>query len=80
MAKRNFQKGTEEWQMLADFNRLQSDFWQVEDNDSYWNGLMTAISDFCSKYEEIDSVYSKSISLGFLDAQEEKLRVMKGIV
>ena len=76
--QQKFEKGTELWQMMADFNRFQSDFWNVEKSDEYWNNFMQKMNELAKKYENFDKIYIQNILLAFMNIQEEKVRLLQG--
>lgn len=44
------QKGTEEWSLFTDFWKLTQDLWGIEDTETYWQGVRSAVEAFASKY------------------------------
>ena len=72
--KKQFQKGTEEFMMFADFYELCKRFWIPEDTDEYWEELVTESQKFSQKY---DSVYARHFAQGLIGALEEVNRKEK---
>lgn len=66
--EKQFQKGTEEFMMFADFYNLCKRFWIPEDTDKYWEELVTETGKFSRKY---DSVYARHLAMGLMGALEE---------
>ena len=66
--EKQFQKGTEEFLMFADFYELCKRFWIPEDTEEYWEALVSASQKFSEKY---GSVYAKHLAMGLIDALEE---------
>lgn len=72
--QKKFEKGSEDWQMLADFNRLQSDFWIPEDSDEYWDNLIVRACEIAEKYKNYDYTYVSLMFDSFLEMQQIKLK------
>ena len=50
MAKAEFPKGSEEYQMFVDYWNLCKKFWIVENNEEYWDSLIAEADKFYKKY------------------------------
>lgn len=44
------QKGSEEWNLFMDFWELTQGVWGVEDTETYWQGVRSAVEAFTKKY------------------------------
>lgn len=66
--EKQFQKGTEEFQMFADFYELCKKFWIPEEADEYWEKLLYESESFYRKY---NSAYAKHLAIGLLEALDE---------
>lgn len=51
MSEVKFYKGSEEWQMFMDYWNLCQKYWDPEDNDAYWESLISEADSFYKKYE-----------------------------
>lgn len=70
MAEVKFGKGSEEWMMFTEFWQLCQKYWNPENNDSYWDGLVTDVDAFYKKFSQIE--LSKELALSFIRSQEIK--------
>lgn len=50
MAGKKFSKGSKEWQMFMDYWNLCQKFWEPEDNDQYWEQVISEADAFYRKY------------------------------
>lgn len=76
MASVKFNKGSEEWLMFMDFWNLCQEYWNPENNDNYWDGMVNRVDEFYKKYSDIE--LSKELALSFIRAQEVKFTT-KGV-
>ena len=44
------EKGSEEWYMFMDYWNICKAFWDVQDSDDYWKGLIANLNVFLKKY------------------------------
>lgn len=65
-----FNKGSKEWQMFVDFWNMCQKYWEIEDNDNYWQGLVDDAECFTEKYKEID--LSVKLAMAFIETCEAK--------
>ena len=69
--EKQFQKGTEEFMMFADFYELCKRFWIPEDTEEYWEALVNESQKFSRKY---GSVYARHFAMALIRALEELSR------
>lgn len=50
--KGNIGKGTEAFRFFGDLYKLAGDFWMIESNESYWDGLIQASDELLNKYKD----------------------------
>lgn len=50
MAGTKFSKGSEEWQLFMDYWALCQKYWEPEENDAYWDSLISEADIFYKKY------------------------------
>lgn len=71
MARKNIQRGSEEFEMFTDFWNLYKDHAIVEDNDTYFNLVIDAADQFYKKY---NTEFSKELAVAFLNEIERKYK------
>lgn len=57
-----------DFQMFSDYYKIYQDFYEPEDTDEYWLGLIRAIDEFYAKY---DSKFARKIAIAYVDSREE---------
>lgn len=78
MAAKKFERGSELYMMMNDLLRLFQETWETEDGE-YWQTLIDKINHFVEVYKVVDDVFAREIMLAYLDVQEEKHRIKKGL-
>lgn len=63
------EKGTEEWMFWSEFFQFAKKYWDVKNDDEYWQLL---IRDADRLYKKYKSYLSKKFILAFLDIQSRK--------
>lgn len=77
MASKKFEKGSPEWEMFSDYWLLCQKYWEVEENDEYWNEAMQEAKEFRKKYERTNPIFSMEITLAFISTIDKKYKDMK---
>ncbi|WP_304841260.1 hypothetical protein [Phocaeicola sartorii] len=70
MASVKFEKGSREWYMFQDYWKLCQKFWIPEDNDEYWESVVSETNDFYEKYKDV--MLTKWITLELINCLEKK--------
>lgn len=78
MAAKKFERGSELYMMMNDLLRLFQETWETEDGE-YWQALIDKINHFVEVYKVVDDVFVREIMLSYIDIQEEKYRIKKGL-
>ena len=76
MAEKKFSKGSEEWQMFMDYWALCQKYWEPEDNDEYWDSLITETDVFYDKYK---TDFSRSLAMALVNETERKNHICKKV-
>ena len=71
MASKKLPRGTPEFEMFGEFYNLVQEFYEVENTDEYWDGLIDKIGKLLDKYGR-DNL-ARYLCRGFADYQEHKL-------
>lgn len=74
MAEAKFRNGSEEWQLFVDYWSLCQKYWEPENNDDYWEGVVKDTDDFYKKY---NSDFSRALALVLIDELESKIKNQK---
>lgn len=69
MAKAEFPKGSEEYQMFVDYWNLCKKFWIVENNEEYWDSLIAETDKFYKKYR---TAFSRALAVELANELERK--------
>ena len=64
------EKGSEEWYMFMDYWNICKAFWDVQDSDDYWKGLIANLNVFLKKYNY--DFFAKQLSFSLADYLEYK--------
>ena len=64
--RKKLEKQDKEWQMFADYYKIYQDFYEPEDNDKYWEALMTASCEFANKY---NTEFAKNIMIEYMESR-----------
>lgn len=63
-----FTKGTKELGMMNDFLTFIQKFWKVEQEDSYWDGMIDSANGLLEKYNDNNLT---ALLVGFVEAKEK---------
>ena len=72
--EKKFAKGSSEWMMFMDYWALCQKYWEPDDNDDYWESVVTETDVFYRKY---NSEFPKSLALTLVNELERKSRTRK---
>ena len=65
--RKELKKGDVEYDLFNDYWKLTKEFNIPEDNDEYWESLISAVNEFYKKY---NSQYAKDLVLAFTASRE----------
>ena len=65
--RKELKKGDIEYEMFNDYWQIMKQYNIPEDNDEYWESLVSAGDEFCEKY---DSQYARDLVLAFMASRE----------
>lgn len=65
--RKELKKGDAEYDLFNDYWKLTKEFNIPEDNDEYWESLISAVNEFYKKY---NSQYAKDLVLAFTTSRE----------
>lgn len=71
MASKKLPRGTPEFEMFGEFYNLVQEFYEVEDTDEYWDGLIYKSGKLIDKYGRYS--LARYLCSGFADYQGHKL-------
>lgn len=75
MAATKFEKNSTLWHLFVDFWTICQELWKVEDNDAYWNEVVTKTRKFTEKYNGYEfAVRLASALIDELDCKHEGRR------
>ena len=66
--RKQLTKADAEFQMFSDYYKIYQDFYEPEESDSYWDGLIAAIDEFYNKYK---TKLAKELAIAYLNSREE---------
>lgn len=71
MATKKFEKGSEEWQFFNDYYKFRQQFYEADNNEEWFQGMVNAGDELISKYANtsIDK-YVQSLVLSHLEDVE----------
>ena len=72
--RKELKNGDAEYDLFNDFWKLTKEFNIPEDNDEYWESLVSAGDEFCKKY---DSQYARDLVLAFMASRENMWKSLK---
>ena len=72
--RKELKKGDTEYDLFNDYWKLTKEFNIPEDNDEYWESLVSASDEFCEKY---DSQYARDLVLAFMTRRETMWKSLK---
>ena len=72
--RKELKKGDTEYDLFNDYWKLTKEFNIPEDNDEYWENLVSAGDEFCEKY---DSQYARDLVLAFMTSRENMWKSLK---
>ena len=67
--KKRLDKTTIEFQMFADYWKIVQDFYEPEDDESYWSKLIKETNEFYNKYK---TDFAKALIMAFDNEIERK--------
>ena len=77
MAAKKFDRGSEEWTMLADFNRIQSDCWIAELTEDYLETVKDNCIAFRERFKNYDYAYADIFSCALMDLIDMRINVLR---
>lgn len=72
--RKELKKGDIEYEMFNDYWQIMKQYNIPEDNDEYWESLVSAGDAFCEKY---DSQYARDLVLAFMTSRENMWKSLK---
>lgn len=75
--KKTFDRGSDEWVMLADFNRIQSDCWIPELTEEYLETVKDSCVAFCEKFNGYDYAYASIMSCALMDIIDIRINALR---
>lgn len=66
--RKQLTKADAEFQMFTDYYKIYQDFYEPEDDDNYWQGLIRAVDTFYKKY---NTKFAKDLAIAYLNSREE---------
>ena len=72
--QKNVSRGSEEFQMFTDYFALYKKYGEVENNDQYWEELLTELNAFCEKYKNVKKEFSREIALALSNELEREYK------
>ena len=72
--RKELEKGDTEYDLFNDYWKLTKEFNIPEDNDEYWESLISAVNEFYKKY---NSQYAKDLVLAFMASRENMWKSFK---
>lgn len=72
--RKELKKGDMEYDLFNDYWKLTKEFNIPEDNDEYWESLISAVNEFYKKY---NSQYAKDLVLAFTTSRENMWKSFK---
>lgn len=71
MATKKFEKGSEEWQFFNDYYKFRQQFYEADNNEEWFQGMVKAGDELISKYANTSiAKYVQSLVLGHLEDVE----------
>lgn len=68
------EKGTEAWMFWSEFFQFCKKYWEVKEDEEYWEGMAKDADGLYAKY---NSIYAKHLLIAFCDAQDEAFKLKK---
>lgn len=68
MAKKNFVKGSEKWQMFMDYWALCQKYWEPEETDEWWDEALREIDNLAKKYDS--TVFVRGLCMALINKLE----------
>ena len=72
--RKELKKGDIEYEMFNDYWQIMKQYNIPEDNDEYWESLISAVNEFYKKY---NSQYAKDLVLAFTASRENMWKSFK---
>lgn len=69
--KKNFGRGSEEWQMFTDYWKICQALWEPEHGDEYWEDVMHQIDLFYKKYK---TQFAKDLAVALANDLDRRSR------
>ena len=71
MATKKFEKGSEEWQLFNDYYKFRQQFYEADNNEEWFQGMVNAGDELISKYANTSiAKYAQSLVLSHLEDVE----------
>lgn len=71
MATKKFEKGSEEWQFFNDYYKFRQQFYEADNNEEWFQGMVNAGDELISKYANTSiAKYAQSLVLSHLEDVE----------
>lgn len=71
MATKKFEKGSEEWQFFNDYYKFRQQFYEADNNEEWFQGMVNAGDELISKYANTNiAKYVQSLVLSHLEDVE----------
>ena len=71
MATKKFEKGSEEWQFFNDYYKFRQQFYEADNNEEWFQGMVNAGDELISKYANTSiAKYVQSLVLSHLEDVE----------
>lgn len=67
-----FERGSEEFVMFTDFWNLCKKYWDVQDNDEWWDKAIADINKYCSNYKE--DKFTRDLGMALLNRLERQVK------
>lgn len=75
MASVDFEKSSREYVMFKDFWSLMKKYWIPENNDSYWEELISDTDQFAKRYG--NEVFARDLAMALIGELERKAKEKK---
>ena len=69
--KKIFGKGSEEWQMFADYWKLCQELWEPENTDEYWENVIKMTDLFYKKYK---TPFAKDLTVALVNDLDRRVK------
>lgn len=72
--RKQLTKADAEFKMFTDFYKIYQDFYYTESNDEYWQGLISAVEDFCKEHP---TPFAEDIAVAYMNSREHAYELKK---